>query len=168
MAQNGRMRVWSGDITTLTVDAIVNAANNALARGGGVCGAIFRAAGPQLDVACDEIGWCETGDAVSTPGFELSARWIIHTVGPVWDGGGFGEREQLASCYRRVAEVAVELGARSLAIPAISTGIYGFPGDPAAEIAVATLAAHAGRVDDVILVAFDDETAQRYTRLVAR
>jgi O-acetyl-ADP-ribose deacetylase (regulator of RNase III) len=168
MAHNGGMRAWHGDITTLAVDAIVNAANNALARGGGVCGAIFRAAGPELDVACDAIGWCETGDAVATPGFALPARWIIHTVGPVWDGGGFDERAQLASSYRRVAEVAVELGVSSLGIPAISTGIYGFPADAAAEIAVATLAAHAGRIDDVVLVAFDDETAERYRRLLAR
>ena len=120
-----QVRAAMGDITTMQVDAIVNAANERLQRGGGVCGAIFRAAGPRLDEACDAIGRCQTGDAVATPGFDLPARWIIHAVGPVWKGGRSGEAEQLASCYRRVIEVADEVDARSVAIPAISTGIYG-------------------------------------------
>jgi O-acetyl-ADP-ribose deacetylase (regulator of RNase III) len=164
------IRVWHGDITTLDVDAIVNAANNSLMRGGGVCGAIFRASGPKLDDACDAIGWCDSGDAVATPGFDLPARWVIHAVGPVWEGGDLGEPEQLASCYARVVEIAAEIGARSVAIPAISTGVYGYPADAAADIAVETLraASAAGTmVDEAILVAFDDETAGRYARLLA-
>lgn len=162
------IRSWQGDITTLEVDAIVNAANNALMRGGGVCGAIFRAAGPSLDEACDAIGWCDSGDAVATPGFDLPARWVIHAVGPVWERGHHGEEDQLVSCYRRVVEVAAASGARSVAIPAISTGIYGFPADRAAELAVATLRSLDGPdVDEVVLVAFDDETAARYERLLA-
>lgn len=163
------IRVWKGDITTLDVDAIVNAANNTLFRGGGVCGAIFRAAGRELDDACDAIGWCETGDAVVTPGFDLAARWVIHAVGPVWEGGRDGEPEQLASCYARVLGVATEIGARSIAIPAISTGIYGFPPHRAAVIAVTTLAeAEAPAVDEMVLVAFDDETQRRYEGLLAQ
>ncbi len=154
-------------ITTMRVDAIVNAANNSLMRGGGVCGAIFRAAGPRLDEACDAIGWCDSGDAVATPGFDLPCRWVVHTVGPVWEGGDFGEAEQLASCYRRVLEVAAEIGAASVAVPAISTGIYGYPAEAAARIATATLAsALSTSVDEVILVAFDEATARLYEKLV--
>jgi O-acetyl-ADP-ribose deacetylase (regulator of RNase III) len=161
------IRSWQGDITTLEVDAIVNAANRELVRGSGVCGAIFRGAGPALDEACAAIGGCATGDAVATPGFDLWARWVIHAVGPVWHGGGDGEEAQLASCYRRVVEVAAEIGARTVAIPAISTGIYGFPADRAAELAVEALRASADpAVDEVVLVAFDDETARRYERLL--
>ena len=162
-----RMRVWQGNITTLEVDAIVNAANNSLMRGGGVCGAIFRAAGPSLDDACDAIGWCDSGDAVATPGFALPARWVIHTVGPVWEGGDDGEADQLASCYRRVLEVAAAIGASSVAIPAISTGIYAFPVEEAARIAVTTLNSSDAAVDDVVLVAFDEDTERRYERLLA-
>jgi O-acetyl-ADP-ribose deacetylase (regulator of RNase III) len=162
------IRAWKGDITTLEVDAIVNAANRELARGSGVCGAIFRGAGAELDGACAAIGGCATGDAVATPGFDLPAPWVIHAVGPVWHGGGDGEAELLASCYRRVVEVAGEIGARTIAIPPISTGVYGFPAEQAAEIAVATLRAMpSSPVAEVVLVAFDDETAQRYERLVA-
>ncbi len=144
---------------------MVNAANGRLARGGGVCGAIFAAAGPELDGACAAIGGCATGDAVVTPGFRLSARFIIHTVGPVWRGGHDGEPELLARCYRRSLEVAREAGATSIAFPAISTGIFGYPSDAAAEIAVATTRAHAGELD-VRLVAFDDETYKRYRSLL--
>ena len=158
-----RISVWRGDITTLEVDAIVNAANSGLARGGGVCGAIFRAAGPRLDDACAAIGSCATGDAVATPGFDLPARWVVHAVGPVWAGGDRGEADQLASCYRRVLDVAAGVGARSVAIPAISTGIYGYPADEAAEIAVTTLLASPDAdLDEVVLVAFDAETELRY------
>lgn len=162
------IRVWRGDITTLEVDAIVNAANDRLRRGGGVCGAIFRAAGPELDDACAAVGGCATGDAVATPGFDLPARWVIHAVGPVWSGGDAGEPELLASCYRRVLEVASGIGARTVAIPAISTGIYGFPADRAAAIAVRALrSVEDSDVDDVVLVAFDYETERRYRRMLA-
>ena len=163
-----QLRSWQGDITTLDVDAIVNAANTALRRGGGVCGAIFAAAGPALDDACAAIGGCATGDAVATPGFDLPARWVIHAVGPVWAGGGNGEDDQLASCYRRVVEVAASIGATAVAIPAISTGIFGFPADRAAELAVATLqSVDEPAVDVVTLVAFDAESARRYEQLLA-
>ena len=157
------------DITKAPVDAIVNAANSALLRGGGVCGAIFAAAGPELDDACAAIGHCDTGDAVVTPGFRLPARWIVHTVGPVWHGGHSGEAELLASCYRRSLAVATDAGARSIAFPAISTGIYGYPVRDAAEIAVETLRAR-GRADafDLVqLVAFDDRTLHVYEELLA-
>lgn len=162
--------VWRGDITTLAVDAVVNAANTSLVRGSGVCGAIFGAAGPALDDACAAIGSCATGDAVATPGFGLSARWVIHTVGPVWHGGGSGEAEQLASCYRRVVEVAGDLGARSVAIPAISTGVYGYPPDAAAQTAISALRSipEGAAVDEVVLVAFDAATERRYEELLDR
>jgi O-acetyl-ADP-ribose deacetylase (regulator of RNase III) len=153
-----------GDITLERVDVIVNAANAALRRGGGVCGAIFAAAGPELDNACAAIGWCDTGDAVVTPGFRLPARWIVHTVGPVWHGGDRGEPEQLASCYRRSIEVAREAGARSVAFPAISTGIFGYPARAAAEIAVTSVREHA--LDLVRLVAFDESTFTMYRDLL--
>jgi len=154
-----------GDITREQVDAVVNAANARLTRGGGVCGAIFAAAGPELEGACAAIGGCATGDAVLTSGFRLRARFIIHTVGPVWRGGHDGEPELLARCYRRSLEVAREAGATSVAFPAISTGIFGYPSDAAAEIAVATARMHAGELD-VRLVAFDDETYKRYRALL--
>ena len=153
------------DITTLAVDAIVNAANRALARGGGVCGAIFAATGHQLDAASAALGGCETGDAKITPGFRLPSRCIVHTVGPVWQGGGAGEAELLASCYRRSLEVTHDAGVRTIAFPAISTGIYGYPNRPAAEIAVGTVRESAGDME-VTLVAFDAETVDRYTKLI--
>ena len=156
-----------GDITVESVDAIVNAANSALLRGGGVCGAIFAAAGPELDTACAAIGSCATGDAVITPGFRLTARWIVHTVGPVWNGGEDGEAEHLASCYRRSIEVARDAGAASIAFPAISTGIFGYPPRPAAEIAVATVREHGDELELVRLVAFDESTLTMYRELLA-
>jgi O-acetyl-ADP-ribose deacetylase (regulator of RNase III) len=116
------VRAFRGNITRLQVDAVVNAANGRLSRGGGVCGAIFAAAGPELDAACAAIGGCATGDAVLTPGFRLPARCVVHTVGPVWRGGHDGEPELLARCYQRSLEVAREAGAGSIAFPAISTG----------------------------------------------
>lgn len=156
-----------GDITRQDVDAIVNAANAQLAPGGGVCGAIFDAAGyDDLAAACGELGGCVPGDATATPGFALPARWIIHTVGPVYRGGGEHEAEVLASCYRRVLAVADDLGARSVAFPAISTGIYGYPADDAARIAVDSLRATAADVTEVRLVAFDDATYDRYVALL--
>jgi O-acetyl-ADP-ribose deacetylase (regulator of RNase III) len=167
MGPKTRIEAVQGDITTEAVDAIVNAANQALAGGGGVDGAIHRAAGArQLRQACAELGGCETGDVKATPGFDLPARWIIHAVGPRWRGGGHGEAEQLASCYRRALEVADELGATSVAFPAISTGIYGYPADEAAAIAVATIRSTPALVRLVRLVAFDAGTLARYRRLL--
>ena len=151
-----------GDITREAVDAIVNAANSGLARGGGVCGAIFSAAGPELEGACAELGGCPTGDAKATPGYRLPARWIIHAVGPVWHGGDSGEPELLASAYRRSLAVADEIGARSVAFPAISTGIYGYPLDAATDVAVRTCRDAETSVDLIRFVAFDDRTLAAY------
>ncbi len=131
-----RLQVLQADITTLEVDAIVNAANVQLAPGGGVCGAIHRAAGPQLAAACAKLGGCATGEARITAGFELAARHVIHAVGPVWRGGAQGEAKALRSCYVRSLELAQAHGLRSIAFPAISTGIYGYPLKEAAAIAV--------------------------------
>jgi O-acetyl-ADP-ribose deacetylase (regulator of RNase III) len=148
-----------GDIARERVDAIVTAANESLLGGGGVDGAIHRAAGPRLAQAGGAIGPCEPGDALVTPAFDLDppVRHIIHTVGPVWEGGGFDEAAILASCYRRSLEVADEIAARTVAFPAIATGVYGFPPDQAARIAVATIRATPTRVEHVRLVAFDDD-----------
>ena len=157
-----------GDITAEEVDAVVNAANRQLIGGGGVDGAIHRAAGAaRLHEACGELGGCEPGDAKATPGFGLKARWIVHTVGPVWSGGDRGEPATLASCYRRSIEVAGSLGARSVAFPAISTGVYGYPPELAAEVAVSTvLAAPSEVVELVRLVAFDRATYDLYVQLL--
>ena len=159
-----RLEAVKGDITAEEVDAIVNAANASLLGGGGVDGAIHRAAGPELLDACRPLGGCRTGDAKATPGFRLPARWVIHTVGPVWRGGTAGEPELLASCYRRSLEVAEEIGARSVAFPAISTGVYGYPAEEAATVAVGTIRATATSVELVRLVAFDGATLRLYER----
>src|ERR1700761_796474 len=129
------LNVVRGDITRLQVDAIVNAANSSLLGGGGVDGAIHRAAGPELVEACRKLHGCKTGEAKATPGFRLPARWIFHAVGPVWNGGERGEPEKLASCYRCCLELAREKDVKTIAFPAISTGIYGDPKEPAAGIA---------------------------------
>jgi O-acetyl-ADP-ribose deacetylase (regulator of RNase III) len=159
-----RVTAVAGDITRVAVDAIVNAANERLTRGGGVCGAIFAAAGPALDDACAALGGCATGDAKITPGFALPAAWIVHAVGPVWRGGAAGEPELLASCYSRTLAVADDVGAASLAFPAISTGIYGYPLEAATEIAVATVRGTPTSVTDVQFVCFDDATLATYRR----
>jgi O-acetyl-ADP-ribose deacetylase (regulator of RNase III) len=163
-----RIEAVVGDITSEEVDAVVNAANQALAGGGGVDGAIHRAAGArELRAACAALGGCATGDAKATPGFALKATWIIHTVGPRYRDGRNREAEQLASCYRRSLEVADELGARSVAFPAISTGVYGYPPEEAARIAVDTLRSSKTNVQLARLVAFDLPTLERYERLLA-
>lgn len=163
------LTVVRGDITKREMDAIVNAANSSLLGGGGVDGAIHRAAGPELLQACRLLHGCKTGDAKATPGFRLAAKWIFHAVGPVWNGGGMGEAEKLAGCYRRCFELARELGVRSMAFPAISTGIYGFPKQPAAETAVGICRemAKAAGVELVEFCCFDEDTAQIYERLLA-
>jgi len=156
------MRVHEGDITRLEVDAIVNAANERLAPGGGVCGAIHRAAGPGLAEDCAKLGGCATGDAKITPGHGLPARHVIHAVGPVWHGGGQGEPELLAACYRRALELAEEAGCASVAFPAISTGIFGYPPGRAARTAVATVAQTLPRtpgIREVVFCCFDAENA---------
>jgi O-acetyl-ADP-ribose deacetylase len=154
------IEVVLGDITAQDVDAIVTAANESLLGGGGVDGAIHRAAGPRLAEAGAAIGPCEPGDAMATPAFDLDppVLHIIHTVGPVWEGGGYGEADILASCYQRSLQVADTLGARSVAFPAIATGIYGFPLDQAANIAVQTIRSTPTAVEQVRLVAFDQPT----------
>lgn len=160
------IEVVLGDITNEDVDAVVTAANESLMGGGGVDGAIHRAAGPQLAQAGAAIAPCEPGDAKATPAFDLTppVKHVIHTVGPVWDGGAYGEDEILASCYRRCLEVADSLQVGSIAFPAIATGIYGFPADRAARIAVATLKAARTNVSVIRLVAFDQETHDLLTQ----
>ncbi len=159
----------SGDITKLHVDAIVNAANTSLLGGGGVDGAIHRAAGPDLVDACRKLHGCATGDAKATRGFRLPAKWVFHAVGPVWNGGQRGEDNLLAGCYRRALELAREHDAKSIAFPAISTGIYGFPQERAARIAVDTVRAHveASGVEVVNFVCFDQNTLRIYEELLA-
>jgi O-acetyl-ADP-ribose deacetylase len=158
----------SGDITKLHVDAIVNAANTSLLGGGGVDGAIHRAAGPELLEACRTLQGCVTGSAKATPGFRLPARWVFHAVGPVWGGGHRNEDALLEGCYRRCLELAEEHNAKSIAFPAISTGVYGFPADRAARIAVDTVRAHveASGVAVVNFVCFDGGTLGIYQELL--
>jgi len=165
-----RIAVHDGDITALPVDAIVNAANERLAPGGGVCGAIHRAAGLELARACARIGSCPTGEARITPGYDLEARFVIHAVGPVWHGGNAGEEKLLASCYRASLDLAAENGARSIAFPAISTGIYGFPMEQAARIAIAAVEAGLARhrsIERVVFCCFGEEPTALYRDLLA-
>ena len=163
-----RIEAVQGDITRQEVDVVVNAANQSLGGGGGVDGAIHRAAGAsELHDACAGLGGCPTGDAKATPGFQLPARWIVHAVGPRYRDGRHGEPELLASCYRRALEVADELGARSVAFPAISTGIYGYPAGEAASIAVRTLQSVDTGVELARLVAFDTATLRLYEERLA-
>lgn len=158
-----------GDITVLDVDVIVNAANRSLLGGGGVDGAIHRAAGPGLLAECRTLGGCETGDATVTAGHRLAARHVIHTVGPIWRGGSKGEPELLASCYRRSVELADGLGVATMAFPAISTGVYRYPRRDAAAIAVDTLRSlRPTSVSSVLLVAFDAATHDLYAELLNR
>lgn len=157
-----RIAPTAGDITAETVDAIVNAANGSLLGGGGVDGAIHRAAGPELLAECRTLGGCPPGQARTTAGYRLAAAWVIHTVGPVWRGGARGEEEILASCYRACLSEADRVGARSVAFPAISTGAYGYPRDLAAGVAVRTLRATPTSVELVRLVAFDEDTRRLY------
>jgi O-acetyl-ADP-ribose deacetylase len=161
-----KIEVIEGDITRLEVDAIVNAANSSLLGGGGVDGAIHRAAGPELLQECRLLGGCTTGHAKATKGHRLPAKHVIHTVGPVWHGGNNNEGELLASCYSRSLQVAEELGAFSIAFPAISTGIYEFPKEAAAQIALTQVRNHRGSVERVLFVCFDHETARIYRDLL--
>jgi O-acetyl-ADP-ribose deacetylase (regulator of RNase III) len=158
-----------GDITQLHVDAIVNAANSSVLGGGGVAGGIHRAAGPELFEACSKLNGCATGGVKATPGFLLPAQWVFHAVGPVWQGGEHGEDNLLANCYRRSLELAHEHQVRSIAFPAISTGVYRFPQERAARIAVDTIAKHAqaSGVETVQFVCFNRETLDIYTRLLS-
>jgi O-acetyl-ADP-ribose deacetylase len=170
VAGTTHLEAIQGDITRLAVDAIVNAANQTLLGGGGVDGAIHRAAGLELLAACSKLKGCPTGDVKATPGFRLAAKWVFHAVGPVWRGGEQGEDDLLANCYRRCLELAREHHVRSIAFPAISTGIYGFPSERAARIAIHTVREYApvSEIESFKFVCFDSNTYSIYQRLLQR
>lgn len=162
------IKVYQGDITSLNVDAIVNAANRTLLGGGGVDGAIHRAAGRELLAECRTLGGCETGEAKITKGYKLPAKYVIHTVGPVWHGGNNNEEKLLADAYRNSLILGTENGVKSIAFPAISTGVYGFPKERAAEIAISVIGEFLEDNDmDVVLCAFSKGDAERYERLLS-
>jgi O-acetyl-ADP-ribose deacetylase (regulator of RNase III) len=165
-----RMAIYDGDISQLELDAIVNAANERLAPGAGVCGAIHRAAGPALAKACAAIGRCPTGEARLTPGFDLYARYVIHTVGPIWHGGDHGEPELLAACYRNSLLLAAENDIQTIAFPGLSTGIFGYPLEAAAKIAVAATREQLERLSSiqrVVFCCFGAEPTAIYRRILA-
>jgi len=164
--QRRAVGVVEGDISRQSVDAIVNAANSSLLGGGGVDGAIHRAAGPELLAECRLLGGCKTGQAKATKGHQLAAKHVIHTVGPVWRDGNHNEDQLLASCYRSSLKIADHLGVRSIAFPAISTGIYRFPKERAARIALKEVLEYPGQVETVLFVCFDAETAAIYRKLL--
>jgi len=164
-----KIKLFKGDITSLKVDAIVNAANTSLLGGGGVDGAIHRAAGKELLAECRTLNGCKTGNAKITKGYNLSAKFVIHTVGPVWNGGRSGEPEKLASCYQRSLEVAVENGIKTIAFPNISTGVYGYPKQEAARIATQTVISfleNNRKIEQVIFCVFDNENFEYYRELL--
>lgn len=162
-----RLEAVRGDITAERTDAIVNAANETLAPGGGVCGAIHAAAGPELATACRPLAPCPTGEARVTPGFLLPARWVVHAVGPVWHGGGSGEPDLLAAAYRSALRAAAQVGARSIAFPAISTGIFCYPLDLAGAVAIAAVRNTETNIELVRFVCFDAATLAVYERALA-